>query len=107
MEIKTNLNGLDSYNRLESKNTQAATKNAFLGEARQNAQTGKAASGDVVELSCTSLRSTVMQEAQGTSDFRQDKVNALRAAVSNGSYQVDSQAVAAGILKSDAGLLGR
>ena len=85
-------------------------QNERLGEVdalstARNRGRGSERTGDSLKLSheaglLNAARSTAMQEQ----DLRQDKIEALKAQIEDGSYQVDSQKIAAGLLREEADL---
>ncbi|MDR2892094.1 MAG: flagellar biosynthesis anti-sigma factor FlgM [Deltaproteobacteria bacterium] len=96
MEIKNNLNRLDPYlNRaeLDAQATQAQKSGAKLSFGSLAAQ-----EGDKVSLSTTALKEVVTAEAMNAPDIRQDKVNALKASLASGSYNIDSRDIASKLL---------
>ncbi len=49
----------------------------------------------------------ISESAKSESDVDVAKVNALRDAIANGSFEVNSRSIAEGLIKSDSGIKGR
>ena len=62
------------------------------GSAKQQARTGAPAAGAPVSFS--SATRDMVPVSRSTSDFDVDRVNAMRAAIANGTFQFSAQAVA-------------
>ncbi len=76
-------------------------------EGPVKAQNTAAPKGDSVELSGDAkMMAEAHGVASGTSDVRTEKVAALREQIQNGTYTVDNNRVAEGILKEDMGFFG-
>lgn len=70
--------------------------------ARENVE---AASGDTVNVSRDALLLTeALRAAQNAPDVRADKVDALRAKIANGVYEIDARRIAASLIREDPGL---
>jgi negative regulator of flagellin synthesis FlgM len=92
MEIKSNWDKLEPYvNRAEFDKAPKA-------EVNSAAQPANPESGDKVSLSTSVLKELVMEEALNTPDLRQEKVDALKAQISSGEYQINTQNIAAELL---------
>jgi negative regulator of flagellin synthesis FlgM len=93
MEIKSNWDKLEPYiNRADFDRAPKAEVNS----AAQQQVNPK--SGDTVNLSTSVLRDLVAEEARNTPDVRQEKVDALKAQISSGQYQINTQDIAAELL---------
>ncbi len=102
MEISNNLNRLDLY-QAQLKKSEALKPGAQQTQA--NAQAG--GKGDTVTLSPEAmLRTSIHTAAQNAPDVRQEKVNAIKQDVANGTYKVDSRKIAAKMLKENAEVFG-
>ncbi len=96
MEIKNNLNRLDPYlNRAELDGQAAQAQKSGM---KLNFGSLAAQEGDKVSLSSTALKEVVTAEAMRAPDIRQDKVNAVKAALSSGGYNIDSRDIASKLL---------
>lgn len=91
MEIKNNMNRLDPYlNRLQ----------AEKGEGRAAAEkTASAAGGDTVQIHSAGLKAAIEGAAASAPDLRADRITALKASLSEGSYQIDNRAIAEKLLQ--------
>lgn len=106
MEIKNNLNNLDPY--LNRADLDTAAKAEAKGGFKVNTgdvQSGQVApsardGGDKVSLSTSALKDVVAQEAMNAPDIRQDRVEAIKASINAGSYNIDSMDIASRILGS-------
>ena len=93
MEIKNNLNRLDPYiNRVDLEGQFAEARKSGIKIS------SLAREGDKVSLSSTALKEVVLQEALNAPDIRQDKVEAVKASLAAGSYNIDSRDIAAKLL---------
>ena len=72
--------------------------------AKKDAQPGNAPAtkGDSVQISEEAMKLSNL--AQSAPDIDQEKVAAIKAAIEDGSYQVDSQALAKNIIQFESGL---
>lgn len=97
MEIKNYLVGLDTYQaKLEKSDTGKAK-----AEKRSSADTQ--AKGDRVSVSNEArLRTEAYRTALNAPEVRQEKVNAIKARVDAGEYQIDSHRVAEKLIKEEA-----
>ena len=85
------------------------TENApnAAGRAGKTKEADPEVRGDRVSLSNDArLRTQAFSAAQAAPDVRQERVDALKAQVDNGTYVVDSRKVAAKLLQEDAELFG-
>lgn len=98
MEIKNNINNLEPYlNRMDLEKA----RNAGVRAASTDTQVSQAAEGgDRVSLSTSALKSVVVEAAQSAPDIRQDKVDAIKARLNSGEYQIDSNDIALKLLGS-------
>ncbi len=93
MEIKNTLNKLDPYiNRAETE------KGAQRPAA--DASGSAAPAGDTVSFKSQTLKAAVTDAAQSAPDVRQSKVDAIKASIADGSYQIDSKAIAGKMLQA-------
>ncbi|MDL2266884.1 flagellar biosynthesis anti-sigma factor FlgM [Desulfovibrio sp. OttesenSCG-928-G15] len=99
MEIKNTLiRNVDPY-RTQQLEQQGGARSGKTAGQEQSA----APKGDRVSLSpAAMLHQTAHQEAVNAPDVRQQKVDALKAKVDSGEYQVDSRKVAEKLLESEA-----
>lgn len=99
MEIKNTLiRNVDPYRtqQLEPQGDAKSRRPAVNGQAPQ-------AQGDRVSLSSSAMLHTAAhQAAVNAPDVRQEKVDALKAQVDSGEYQVDSRKVAEKLLQNEA-----
>lgn len=104
MEIRNNTNRLDPYlNRADLEASQIAAQNAghagAQGGLKINTGSFGLEGGDKVTLSSSALRDVVAAEAAKAPDFRQDKVEAIKAGLAAaGSYAVNSGDIAGKLL---------
>lgn len=64
-----------------------------------------AENGDTISVSLDALLMTeARRSAQSAPDVRQEKVDALKERVANGTYHADSRKIAAGLLREESGL---
>jgi negative regulator of flagellin synthesis FlgM len=101
MEINNTLNKLDHYlNRL------GAEQNAGLSDRQVTEKSVALRSGtDTVSISSAGLKALAADAALEAPEIRQDKVDAIKAALSDGSYKMDSKAIAAGLVSAAKELL--
>lgn len=101
MEIKNNLNPLDTYNRTKLAGTDAqASQRASQGAAAPRGETG-----DRVSLSPEAkLRTEAFTGAMNAPEVRAAKVAELKALVESGGYSPDSKAIAARLLAEEPGI---
>lgn len=92
MEIKNTLNRLDPYlNRLETEK----------GDGRAAAEQATASpAGDTVNIKSPGLKSAIEQAATAAPDMREGKVAAIKASLADGSYNIDSKAIAAKLVEA-------
>jgi negative regulator of flagellin synthesis FlgM len=97
MEIKKMLTELDPYQKKLEKGGQA---DARRGRAAEDS--AKSAGGDKVSLSSEArLRTEAHQAAQAAPDIRWDKVEAIKAKLASGEYEMDNRNIAEKILRED------
>ena len=79
------------------------------GERPAVSRSGDAApEGDSVSLSSEArLMAEANRTAQTSPDIRQEKVDMLKAQVQDGTYRVDNERIAQGLLREDMGLFTR
>lgn len=98
MEIKNTMNRLDPYlNRLELDKE----------KARAEARAGKTAAGDTVQISSPGLKASVEAAASAAPDVRAERVAAIKAALADGSYQIDNRAIAERLVQEAGELFGQ
>ena len=74
-------------------------------EKSQPQADNSAATGDVVSVSSDArLMAEASRAAQDSPDVRQEKVAQLKEQVQNGTYKVDNESIARGLLREDMGL---
>lgn len=102
MEIKNTLGQLDPYRaRLEK-----TEKEQNAARASKDTK-GASSQGDRVSLSPEAkLRTETYTAAMNAPEVRQQKVDAIKAQVDTGTYQVDSKKVAEKLLQEEPGLFG-
>lgn len=84
--------------------TPVADKN-IEAHPRASRENVEAASGDTVNVSRDALLLTeALRAAQNAPDVRGDKVDALRAKIANGGYEIDAKRIAASLIREDPGL---
>ena len=93
MEIK------NTANRLEAHLNQMKVE-----QGQERVQAGKAAANqpaaDSVQFKSPGLRAAVEDAAQGAPDVREDRVAAIKSKLADGTYEVDSKAIAGKMLES-------
>lgn len=92
MEIKNNLNKLDPHLNRVKLESPASRQAAEVGES--------SATGDTVSIKSSALRSAIANEAKAAPDIRQEKVDAIKASIANGTYAIDSKAIAAKLVQA-------
>ena len=96
------INGLQSqtintYRPRTERTEDAADKAAKTGDARSGGE------GDTLQLSHEAmLRTTARSAAMQADDIRQERVDALRAQVADGTYRIDNEKTAAKLLQEEA-----
>ncbi len=104
MQIKTTLQNLGNYTKLDQAEKNKATR---ANAERSNAAASSSASGDTSTVSAEAkLRAEAYTSAISTPDARAEKVDAIKALVDNGEYQIDTKKIALQLLREDAELLG-
>ncbi|MGE4297839.1 MAG: flagellar biosynthesis anti-sigma factor FlgM [Desulfovibrionaceae bacterium] len=99
MEIKNLLTGLDPYQQQAK-----VEKNEAEAKAR-SAKTADTRGGDKVSLSPEArLRTEAYKSAQAAPDVRQEKVDAIKAKIANGEYQIDTRKIAEKMLSEEVDL---
>ena len=97
MEIKKMLTELDPYQKKLEKGGQAEAR-----RGREAEGSTKGSSGDKVSLSSEAkLRTEAHQAAQSAPDIRWDKVEAIKAKLASGEYEIDNRNVAEKILREE------
>lgn len=100
MEIKNLLNKL-GYDPARIEKTEADA-----AKARKDKAAAKAKGGDKVSLSDEArLRTEAFQEAQSAPEVRREKVEAIKAKVAAGEYEIDNQKIAENLVKDDLDLI--
>ena len=95
MEIKNALNKLDPYIiRLDKEKPAQEAGRQPSGAERS------AGAGDTVDIKSPGLKSAVMEAAQAAPEIRQDRVEAVKARIADGTYEVNSRAIAAAMLQA-------
>lgn len=103
MQIKNNLQNLGNYTKLD----QAGKSNTARAKADSSSATTSISSGDTSTVSTEAkLRAEAYSSAISTPDARTEKVDAIKALVDNGEYQIDTKKIALKLLREDAELLG-
>ena len=104
MQIKNNLQNLGGYTKLEqAEKNNAARIKAERGDSAQ----ASTSSGDTSTVSTEAkLRAEAYSSAISTPDARTEKVDAIKALVNNGEYQIDTKKIALKLLREDSELLG-
>ena len=102
MEIQgKNSSFLDPYSTAASLEKSNETRLKTTTDATET----PAAQGDTVTVSQDALLLTeARRTAQNTPDVRAEKVEALRTQVANGTYQTDSNRIAASLVREEPGL---
>ena len=99
-----NIDGLNnkaitSYLPRTDRTEDAAAKAAKAGDARPGSE------GDTLQLSTEAkLRTTARSAAMQADDMRQERVDALKAQVADGTYHIDNEKIAAKLLQEEAEL---
>lgn len=96
MDIK-NTGQMDLYNRVRLERPETR-----VGSHPAAAQGTAAPQADTVSVSDEAvLRTEAYRTAMNTSDIREDKVNALRDQIANGTYAINSRRIAANLLNQE------
>jgi len=97
--------GQSNYSKGVGTNTGGKVRAAGDANASSSADKTPPASGDSVSLSGTArLLGELQAKINDTDAVRADKVESLRSAIDNGSYEANGQAIASAILSQDGGL---
>ncbi|MCL1889060.1 MAG: flagellar biosynthesis anti-sigma factor FlgM [Desulfovibrionaceae bacterium] len=93
MEIKNTVNKLDQY---------AARLDMDPAGSRPASQAAERSApvGDTVDIKSAGLKAAALETALAAPDFRADKVEAVKAALENGTYRINSQDIAAQMLQA-------
>ena len=95
MEIKNSLDKLEPYIvRLDQ------DKSAHEAGRQPSGAERPAGAGDTVDIKSPGLKSAVMEAAQAAPEIRRERVDAVKARIEDGSYEVDSRALAAKMLQA-------
>ena len=94
MEIKNTLNTLEAAHVGQLEQDKAEARQVAAGTERQTA------SGDVVDIKSSGLKTAVVAAALDAPDARADKVAATQAKLEDGSYNIDSRDIAAKMLQA-------
>lgn len=102
MEIQAKNNALiDPYAATLEKNSEAIQNR----RSKTNEQQVEVNSGDKISVSQDALLLTeARRTAQATPDIRQDKVDAIRMQVENGTYKVDNKLIAENLIREESAL---
>lgn len=101
MEIK-NTGQMDVYSRTQLERTEQKTINQVIGHAHGVS----APKSDKVTLSAEgTLHTEAYRTAMNAPEVRQDKVDAIKAQIENGTYAIDSTKIAAGLINQESSLL--
>lgn len=93
-----------SINPYQTDRTQEARAARFQ-QGGQSQETDTSTQGDRVSVSQDAVLLTeARRTAQATPDVRQEKVDALKQRVASGTYSIDSNQLAANLLKEESGL---
>lgn len=105
MEIK-NTGQMDAYSRAQLERTEQKTINQIAGQVAGHAHTQAAPKSDKVTLSPEgALHTEAYRSAMNAPEIRQDKVDAIKDQISNGTYVIDSAKIAAGLINQESLLL--
>lgn len=97
------INGLNSNQTNTNKARSGQTVSDANADAKQSDQTNTSQSGETVKISAEAQALNRLSQQLGSdAPVNQEKVEALRAALADGSYKVDAQSVARKMLESDA-----
>jgi len=102
MEIKNILSGLGQYEKtkLEKSGNEPV-------RSKKDSSVSESSKGDQVQFSDEALlRTEAYKAATAAPDVRRDKVEAIKAQIANGTYEIDSQKIAERMLSDDADFLG-
>lgn len=96
MKINDTLNNADAayLNRLDESGKSLERQPAARSE-------GALAVNDTVDIRSTQLQDIIARAAQAAPESRAEKVSALRASLADGSYNVDSRAIAEKMLQAE------
>jgi negative regulator of flagellin synthesis FlgM len=103
-ELIMDINGLNnqaitSYRSRAERTEDAAAKAEKAREARAEGE------GDTIRLSHEAkLRTSARSVAMQTDDMRQERVDALKAQIADGTYHIDNEKIAAKLLQEEADL---
>jgi len=90
---------ISNYRSRTARTEDAADKAAKAGDARPGGE------GDTLRLSHEAmLRTAARSAAMQADDIRQERVDALRAQVADGTYRIDNKKIAAKLLREEAEL---
>jgi negative regulator of flagellin synthesis FlgM len=100
MDIKSlNNQMINSYRPQTERTEDAAGRAAKAGDARPGGE------GDTLRLSHEAkLRTAARSAAMQAGDMRQERVDALKAQVADGTYHIDNEKIAAKLLQDEADL---
>ena len=91
-----NNKAITSYSSRTDRTEDAAAKAAKAGNARSGGE------GDTLRLSTEAkLRTTARSAAMQADDMRQERVDALKAQVADGTYHIDNEKIAAKLLQEE------
>ena len=94
-----NNQAINKYRPQAERTEDAATRAAKAKEAHPGAE------GDTLQLSHEArLRTTARSAAMQAGDMRQERVDALKAQVADGTYRIDNEKIAARLLQEEADL---
>lgn len=105
MEIKNT--SLDTY-RSQMERPDSAFRIREIGSARNGSSPASVSHGDRVSVSRDGmLRTEAFGVAMAAADVRQEKVDAIKAQLASGQYQIDSRHIAARLIQSEMALFQR
>lgn len=107
MAININNLNANQVNARQAEQQQAQQKNNPAGTAAAQNQAANATRQDSVSLTNSAQQlNNATKKAQNASGFDQEKVDKLKKAISEGSYKVDADKLAANMIASEGKLFG-
>ncbi|GFK92694.1 hypothetical protein NNJEOMEG_00520 [Fundidesulfovibrio magnetotacticus] len=102
MDIKKILGGSSPYIQSKVEKGEESTASAKVEKAKAKARSQSSGSGDRVSVSGDAkLVAEAAKAAQESPDIRVERVEALRAQVQSGTYNLDSRRIAQKLVESD------
>lgn len=107
MKIDDSMKKAASTSTTDVKQRQTANTGAAKagGSARSHATSGSGSTDPAVNVSLSSQLQSVMEQVGDTAVFDAKKVDEIKAAISGGNFQIDTEKVADGLLKTVSDLL--